>query len=128
MKTRPGKKVQRQHNLQERLNKRGNVRSQHDVQTRGVKKCNVLLGNIRNTVEFDSGDNRGEDVHDITLLTTKEKDGGKNNKKDKEDESANDLEVIETADFSKGGHYVSILPSMKLDIFTKIAERKFTTY
>ncbi|CAA3000492.1 Hypothetical predicted protein [Olea europaea subsp. europaea] len=63
VKARPGKELQSQHHLQERLNKRGNVRSQHDSQTQGSMKCNVSsLRNLSDTVKFDSGDNRGEDV------------------------------------------------------------------
>ncbi|CAI9763435.1 unnamed protein product [Fraxinus pennsylvanica] len=102
VKSRTGKKAQRQHNLQER--------SRHDIQTRGVKKHKVpTLRNLRSNVKFDSGDNCGEDVQ-----AANKKDGGENKKK-KDDDSASDLEVLETAEFCNEGNYVSILPSNKLD-------------
>lgn len=115
VKSRTGKKVQRQHNLQERLNKTGNIRSQHDIQTRGVKKHNVpTLRNLRSKVKFDSGDGCGEDVQAVKLSTANKKDG-RENKKKKDDNNASDLEVLETAELCNEGNYVSILPSIKLD-------------
>ncbi|CAA3000494.1 Hypothetical predicted protein, partial [Olea europaea subsp. europaea] len=96
VKAQPGKKVQRQHNLQERLNKMGNVRSQQYIQTRG-------------------GDNWEEDVQAVKLSTANKKGGGENKKKKKDNGSASDLKVLETAEFCNEGNYVSILPSIKLD-------------
>ncbi|CAA3005854.1 Hypothetical predicted protein [Olea europaea subsp. europaea] len=115
VKARPDKKVQRRHNLQEQLNKTGNIRSQHDIQTRGVEKHNVpTIRNLRSTVKFDSGDNWREDVQAVKLSNENEKGGGENKKK-RDNKSANNLEVQETAEFRNEGNCDSVLPSIKLD-------------
>ncbi|KAL2528176.1 Uncharacterized protein Fot_20777 [Forsythia ovata] len=117
VKARPGKKakVQKQHNLLPRLNKSGNMKRQHDMQTRCDKKRNVpTRRNVRSTVKIDR-DNWGEDVQDAKLSTANEKDSGKTNQKKKDDESASDLEVLETAEFGKEGNCGSVLPSKKFD-------------